>query len=357
MKQNNFEMAGIQVAPGERSFTELSVARLLTGGMLTLPVHMINGAEAGPVLGITSAVHGAEYLPIRMVKEALEQVDPPALRGAIVAVPVCNPLSFAKGTRITPDEDDIDFSNLNRVFPGRRSKALFGVGEPPSSDRSLTERMASVLHDEFLAHIDHLIDFHCHAQELGLIKCIQHKDQEGKQGEISAGMSRALGLGLIHEHAANPATITGCAAEKGISTCVPEIGGGRLSAPAEERAVALGVRAILNVLKYLGMIDGEIQVPERQLVFEIAPHVRPATSGYLVSRFDPDQLFTGPEAGVPVSEGQVLGTVFSPYAFKELETLHATADGILYIARRSGPISAGGHAYSVADFQLSHWIN
>jgi len=357
MAQTSFEIAGVRVEPGERGFTQLPVARLLTGGMLALPVHVINGPEAGPVLGITSAVHGAEYHPIRMVKGALEAVDPQSLRGTIVSVPVCNPLSFAKGTRITPDEDDVDFGNLNRVFPGRRGTALFGIGQPPSSDRSLTETMAAVLDDEYLPRINHLVDFHCHAQELGLIKCIRHKIQSGGQGEISVGMSRALGLGLIHEHAANPATITGRAAERGISTCVPEIGGGRLSAPAEDRAVELGVRAILNVLKYLGMLEGEIEIPERQLVFEVAPHVRPTTSGYLVSQYDPDQLFMGQEVGVPVKEGQVLGTIFDPYTFEDLETLRATVDGILYIARRSGPILAGGHAYSVADFQLSQWIH
>jgi predicted deacylase len=325
--------------------------------MLSLPVHVINGGEDGPVLGITSAVHGAEYHPIRMVKNALEAVDAQLLRGTIVAVPVCNPLSFAKGTRITPDEDDIDFANLNRVFPGRRKQALFGIGQPPSADRSLTERMASVLDDELLPRITHLMDFHCHAQELGLIKCIQHKDQDGVQGEISAGMCRALGLGLIHVHAANPATATGRAAELGVSTCVPEIGGGRISAPAEKRAVELGVRSILNVLRYLEMLEGEIEIPERQLVFETAPHVRPTTSGYLVSNYDPDELFTGAEAGVPVNEGEVLGTVFDPYTFEELETLRTTVDGILYIARRSGPIAAGGHAYSVADFNGSQWIH
>jgi predicted deacylase len=357
MSDPYFEIADIRVAPGEWKYTQLPVARLLTNAELALPLHVLHGAEKGPVLGITSAVHGAEYHPIRMVKRALESIDVQELRGTILAVPICNPISFARGTRITPDEDDIDFGNLNRVFPGYRATALFGTGKPPTADRSLTERIASVLNDRFLPRIGYLIDFHCHAQELGLIKTISHKDESGEQGRLSGGMSRALGLGLIHQHGAGPTTITGRASEMGIATCVPEIGGGRLSAPAEDRALALGVRGILNVLKYLEMIDGELELPNRQLVFEVAPHVRPTTSGYLVSRFDPDELFLGDETGVPVNEGQVLGTVFNPYTFEETETLRATTDGILYIARRSGPISAGGHAYSVADFEQSHWID
>jgi hypothetical protein len=110
-------------------------------------------------------------------------------------------------------------------------------------------------------------------------------------------------------------------------------------------------------MKYLEMISGEMELPARQLVFEIAPHVRPTTAGYLVSRVDPEQLFMGEELGVPVKKGEVLGTLFDPYTFEELETLTSPIDGILYITRRSGPLEAGSHAYAVADFEMAHWID
>jgi predicted deacylase len=356
-KQTTFEFANVIVAPGERAFTRLPVTKLLNGSTLDLPVHIIHGAEPGPVLGITSSIHGAEYLPIRMVRGAVQHLAPSVLKGTVIAIPICNPLSFARGTRISPDEDDVDFANLNRVFPGRREEALFGIGQPHSSDRTLTEAIAAVITDRFLTRIDHVIDFHSHFQNAGLIKTIQQKGQSGRQAEITQGMCRALGLGLIHEHAATPKSLTGQAADMGISVCVAEIGGGALSAAAEERCIAIGVRGILNVMKFLDMIPGRIELPGRQLLFEIAPHVRPTTAGYLVSHFDPDQLFLGDEPGTPVQEGEVLGTLFDPHTFDDLETLHSPVDGILYITRRSGPLEAGSHAYAVADFQMSHWMD
>ena len=351
-----FEFAGVTVCAGERAFMQLPVARLLSGTTLTLPLHIIQGAQPGPVLGITSAVHGAEYLPVRMVKNAVDTLSLAGLKGTVIAVPVCNPLSFASGTRITTGEDDVDFSNLNRVFPGRRSQALFGAGQAHPSDRTLTEMIASVITEQILTRLDYLIDFHCHFQNAGLIKTIQETDQEGRQGEITKGMCRALGLGLIHGHAGTPRSLTGQAASMGISTCVPEIGGGGLSATAEARCVEMGTRGIFNVMKFLDMIDGEVEAPGRQLFFEVAPHVRPTTAGYLVSHFDPDDLFLGEEMGVPVVAGEALGTVFDPYTFAELETLRSPVSGILYITRRSGPVDAGSHAYAVADFEISHWI-
>ncbi len=356
MEPAAFEIGDIQVSPGERGFTRLPVTQLLTGTTLSLPVHVLRGAEPGPVLGMTCAVHGAEYLPIRMVREALAAIPPSQLKGTITAISVCNPLSFARGTRISPDEDDIDFANLNRVFPGRRDKALFGIGTPPSSDRALTEVMASVITEQFLPKVNHLLDFHCHFHHAGLIKIIQPSDQTGRQAELSKGMARAFGVGLIHEHTNNPKTLTGQAASMGISFCVPEMGGGALSVEVEEQVVARGVRGILNVCKYLGMLPGGMELPRRQLVFEIAPHVRPTTAGYLVTRIDPERLFTGEESGVWVKKGQVLGTLFDPYTLKDLEELTAPVDGYLYISRRSGPCDAGCHAYSVADMTDSHWI-
>jgi predicted deacylase len=352
-----FKFQDLNVEPGTRAFTRLPVANLLAGSALTLPVHIIHGTEPGPVLGITSAVHGAEFVPIRIVRQALIDLDPKQLKGTVIAIPVCNPLSFAKGTRITPDEDDVDFSNLNRVFPGRREKALFGAGSAHETDRTLTEAIAAVLTEKFLPHINHILDFHAHFRGNGLIKTIQQTGQTGQQAKDTEAICRAYGLGLIHEHAATGKSLTATAAQMGISTCVPEIGGGGLSLQAEDRCVELGVRGIYNVMKYLKMMPGEMELPKRQLVFEIAPHVRPTTAGYLVSCYDPDDLFTGEEAGVPVKAGQELGWLFDPYTFEKLETLRSPVDGILYISRRSGPLEAGAHAFAVADYNKSHWIN
>ena len=88
MTQSSFEIADLVARPGERGFTRVHVTSLLSGGTLALLLHVVNGMEEGPVLGITSAIHGAEYHPIRMIKGALESVDTRSLRGTIVAVPV-----------------------------------------------------------------------------------------------------------------------------------------------------------------------------------------------------------------------------------------------------------------------------
>lgn len=350
-----FEIAELEVAAGATGFTRLPVAPLLLGTTLTLPLHVIHGREPGPVLGLMSGVHGAEYLPMRVLREAITQLDPAELRGTVLALPVANPVSFMQNSRIT-HEDDIDFGNLNRVFPGVRDKSLFGVGEAHPTDRTLTEMMAEVISRQFLPRLNHLLDFHTHFRQVSVVKVIQKQGGNSRQDKVSRGMCRAFGLGLIHESRMTRHTATGYAAELGVSTCVPEVGGTALTESFQAHCVEICVRGIRNILRYLEMLPGEPELPERQLVFRRVPHIRPTVPGYLVTRYDPEALLSDDQPGIPVKAGDTLGTVFDPHTFAEVETLTAPVDGVLYMTRRSGPIEAGGHAYAVADLEGAVWI-
>lgn len=356
MGHDAFTFGDVEVAPGTRGFTRVPVAPLLLGATLTLPVHIIHGRRPGPVLGLMSGIHGAEYLPMRCVREAVLRINPEELSGTVLALPIANPVAFMQDSRITL-EDDIDFGNLNRVFPGIRHKAVFGSGAADPTDHTLTELMAQVIAREYLPRLNHLMDFHTHFRQCSVMKVIQKTGSGSEQDEITRGMCRAFGLGLIHESAVGAGTATGYAATLGISSCVPEVGGTGLTEAFQQRCVETCVRGILNVMRYLEMLPGELELPRRQLVFQRVPHIRPTVAGYLVTRYDPESLLSGDEAGVRLNAGDILGTVFDPHTFEEIETLRAPVDGILYMARRSGPVEAGGHAYALADLEGATWID
>lgn len=357
MTVSSFKFADINVGSGERGFTRLPVAPLLLGTSLQLPVHVVHGRYPGPVVGIMSGVHGAEYLPMRCVRDAILKLDPDDLHGTVLAMPIANPVSFMQNSRIT-HEDDIDFGNLNRVFPGRRHQAVFGAGTADPSDRTLTEMMASVIAEQFFPQLNYLLDFHTHFHQCAVVKVIQ-KSGAGELDAVGAGMCRAFGLGLIHETTTGASTATGYAAEMGIATCVPEVGGTALTEAFQSRCVEICTDGIFNVMRYLEMLPGDPFV-RRQLVFKRVPHPRPTVAGYLVTNYDPETLLDYQkhgDVGIPLKAGDELGTVFDPHTFEELETIQAPIDGILYMARRSGPIEAGGHAYALADYEGSRWID
>jgi hypothetical protein len=352
-----FEIGGLKVKRGERGFTRLPVTSLLVGAELALPLHVLHGAKEGPVLGLISGIHSPEHFVIRIVREVVTHIDPQQLAGTIIALPVANPVAFARSKRSTPEED-IDFGDLNRIFPGTRSKAVFGGGESQFSDRSLTEWIAATISECFLPRLEYLIDFHCHFAGCALIESIVKVGGSEKQNKDSFEVNRLFNLGHMHESSDTPPiTATGYASKLGVTTACMEIGGEGLSGAVQKKALKIGVDGIFNALRYLKMVPGGVTPPGKQLFGVWQPHVRPVNAGYLVTEYCPDDLFAHTPLGIPVRKGDLLGTVFDPYTYEELERLTSPADGILYMCRMSGPIDAGGHAYAVTGYEGARWVD
>ncbi len=350
-----FQIGGLTVQPGTRGYTELPVTQLLSGETLSLPVHVVHGVQSGRALGLLAAIHGTEYPAIRVLKQIVTDVDPKQLRGTIVALPVVNPVSFARRERKNTPEFDVDQTNMNRVFPGARKEAAqYGDGMPHPSDFSLTEMMATVLVDEFFPKINALMDFHCTAK-LGraMLKVIVDRDLEGEMKEISYGMARAFNVGMIGPTSKNPKTATGYAAKLGIPSCVPEIGGSEQSRTMEDWMTDICVKGTLNVMRFLQMLPGEVVPPPRQVQCSFIPHVRATKGGFLLSEYDPPVLITPDTLGVPVKAGTLLGTIFDPYTFQTLEELRSPVDGRLYYTRRSGLTEPGDTAFAITDDKMT----
>jgi hypothetical protein len=81
----------------------------------------------------------------------------------------------------------------------------------------------------------------------------------------------------------------------------------------------------------------------RQLIYSRAHRVNPRVGGLLRSRCGTDRLAT------PVTTGELLGEVVSPYTFKVVEQLHAPVDGLLFYVARDYPVHPGDWAFGVAE--------
>lgn len=355
LTRRTYSILDLAVGPGGRGMTWIPVADLLMGASLRLPLHVLHGVRPGPTLAVNAVIHGGEHFPLHVLWRALPGLDLQQLSGTLLVVPVANPIGFAANTRVVL-EDDVDLGNVNRVFPGRRGRALFGSGDSDPSDRSLAERIASALTTTLLERADFALDLHCHQEGIGLVKCIQGRALTGRSAEWTPRMCKAWGFGLIHEYDFRDNTFSGQAEARGIPPCVAEIGtGASVSAHLERRLAQRCAEGLENLLRSLGMLPGDPPPTGRHLVFGHGPHVRPSAGGYLVSELDPTSLFEDDRYGVEVRTGQLLGRVFDPHRLTPIEDLLSPCDGVLYMARRSGPIEASGHAYAVADPRGGRW--
>jgi hypothetical protein len=343
-----------EVASEEKDYRSMDIAEMLDGGTLSIPVHIINGFQPGPVLGLFACIHGSEYYQNRVIKRIVNEIDPSELSGTILAVPVANPYAFRHMSRETPNppEETVDFANMNRVFPGKRSSPLFGSME--STDISLTMKMASALSEQVIPRCTHIMDYHGQMRGMSLKKMLFNLDPELRE------MARLFGLGILHDppgslSKGNLMPMTDFAGNLGIKCIVPEIGGGGHGENYEKTCEEIAVNGTLNVMKHLNMTCGDTRIAKKQFYFRNAPHVRSTKGGYLVTDMSPWDVGIGRDQR-EVQKGEILGKIYNPYSLKEIEQIKSPCDGLIYACRVSGLVEPQSEILAVADFEGSKWI-
>src|SRR5690606_25362801 len=106
------------------------------------PILVVNGATPGKTLCLTGAVHGDELNGIEVVRRVIYGIEPSALTGTIIGVPVANIMGFRRNSRYLPDRRD-----WNRYFPG-------------NTHGSTASRLAHSFFNNVITHCTSLVDLH-----------------------------------------------------------------------------------------------------------------------------------------------------------------------------------------------------
>jgi predicted deacylase len=211
---------------------------------LSIPVAVINGARPGPVLAVVSGAHGTEYASIIAVERLIQQLDPAAIRGTVILVPLVNVPSFEqKIAHVNP----VDGKSMNRFYPGR-------------ADGTQTERAALAITREVVEKADHLIDLHGGDLDESLRPySYWTKTGNEKQDAISREMVLAFGLDTIIISADRPKDpaasryLENTASTRGKASITAEAGH---AGTVEHDDVQALVDGCLSVMRYLKMLDG-----------------------------------------------------------------------------------------------------
>lgn len=323
---------------------QLRVTTRLDGADLVVPVHRIRGGP-GPCLGLISALHGSEWSSIEIIRRVVRALRDVQLAGTVLAVPVANPVAFERLTRMTPDESDEP--DLNRVWPGGTTWT--------------SEQIAMTLDREVLQQCSHLIDFHTGPWGSSLTAVGYGLDLPDRT-VVRTSLEMAVAFGYpavralrIMSAFPGPRSIGGYAgAVLGMPNIGPNLGGAGFAPEVEDGWLESNVRGVLNVMSYLGMLEGRPKLPPRFFHFESRGHrVVPRHAGLLEPKVGPDALLG------TVEKGQLLGRVISPYTFDVLEDLIAPVSGVLFGVARPYPVRPGDWAFFVADGvdTASRWID
>ncbi|MDH4063882.1 MAG: succinylglutamate desuccinylase/aspartoacylase family protein [Acidobacteriota bacterium] len=323
------------MSAGRRQILRVPVTRDLTGDV-DIVAHVAAGRHDGPTLLLLSMLHGNEWFSAVVLRELLSRLDPAALRGNVVAIPVANAVAMATGTRCI--QDDADEPDANRTFGGPY--------------QWLSNQITRVLADEFMSKADAVIDYH--VGDWGATMADVSYVTDYSTPEL-AGRSKAMALsyGFPVVHALTifsglrgPRTSLGHAGERfGIPGIVAEVGGLGWGEPQERRWVQTNVDGTLGVMRHLGMLDGAPVLPGRYLHFFDYFRVGPSVGGYLEPVVQLDRQFT------EVAKGEVLATVRHAMTFELLEEIRSPGRGIIFYACRSQMVRPGGWGFGVASLE------
>lgn len=160
---------------------------LVVSDEVAIPYTLLKGKKCKPLVTISAALHGCEYVGVKTVLNLSQQWDFKE-DGSVLLLHTVNPTGFLSKTTTVVPEDSL---NLNRIFQDKHVTA------------SLSYRIKDVVCTEVLACSDYLIDLHGGNKEELLTPHGYYSTIAEDVAEISYQMLRASGTPIIYASTAS----------------------------------------------------------------------------------------------------------------------------------------------------------
>lgn len=306
----------VSVMPGEMKRGGIPIGADMYGRERDIPIIVYRGAEDGPQLWLNGATHGDEPEGPFSIFLTLKEIDPKALRGTVVAVPVMNVGAFAAGTR--GDPLDTFSYDMNRIYPGR-------------PDGYTTERIAHEHATVMKENCDLQIAVHSGGEHSYLAHMIFAYDNPASM-ELAAAMGPQWTLVFPSPSGSgNPSSMMGSLGKGGITV---ELGGNCRTLTGDFHMIAQDLAgSFLNVMRHYGMIEGEARYADSWRQGYQVALLAPATGMFVGNA---DLSFE-----TPVEKGALLGQIYDLYG-DVIAEVKAPRDGVVF-GLRARPSVLEGH--------------
>ncbi|MFZ9732657.1 MAG: succinylglutamate desuccinylase/aspartoacylase family protein, partial [Schleiferiaceae bacterium] len=222
------------IPAGSSKTVDVQIARLLSGTLIHMPVHVFRSEVPGPTVLLSGGLHGDEVNGIEAVRRmmSLGMFNDLAC-GSVVAIPIINVYGFLFFSREVPDGKDV-----NRSFPG-------------SPQGSLASLVAHTMTDKILPHVDLAVDFHTGGASRTNYPQVRYdpEDPEAIRYAQSFAAPLAMASSLI------PGSLRAQGRSMGVPIVVFE---GGESMRLDESAVKEAIRGTKRLLADLGMYAHKI---------------------------------------------------------------------------------------------------
>jgi predicted deacylase len=331
---SDYTIAGLTAAPGTIVRGGIELVELPDGSRIEAPLMVANGAAPGPTLYLGATIHGDEPNGIAILARALAGLDPAALRGRILCVPVQHPLAFQADHRLPLSQ--FMKSPLDQA-PGDA-----WICFPGKAEGNLAERIAFKLFG-LIRQADFAIDIHTPTRGGRYMPiAILPGAGLGPAGDAAETLAAQFGCGCVIQPSQGGYVMPGVlcveATRAGVPAFTFEIGeGGRI----DEATTETGARCVRNALRALGMVDGQPEAPARSHQMRDFLGLRASRGGL---------LRTVAELGAEVERGDALAEVSDIWG-RVLETIRAPEPGVFVRATTLTTVSSGERAATLGLLQ------
>jgi len=301
--------------PGTLARGSIAAGDLAGGVKVEIPVVVINGAKPGPVFWVNGAIHGDEPEGPIACHMAMQRIDPAKLSGAVVLVPVMNPLAFSAAERGNPM--DTFTYDMNRIYPGKAAGYF-------------SDRVAHAHWQAMKDVADIEISIHSGGAHSFLDKAI-FVDETPASVELAKAMGRGWGCIMSNFNpSGSPMAALKAIGKTGITV---ELGGRSATSPEKFREVGTELAdSILNICYHYKMLDGQAVYPSPCYKGQQEALLAPASGIFL------------PEVGVKflnmMAKGDPIARIVNVFG-DTVGELHAPADGMFFGLRALPNVNAG----------------
>jgi predicted deacylase len=305
----SFAVGTARATRGQKATGTIEVPAGVDAG-LSIPVALVHGAKPGPVLTVVAGSHGTEYASIIAVERLIAGLDPAAISGTVILVPLVNVPSFVHKV---PHVNPVDGKNMNRFYPGRM-------------DGTQTDRACYLMTRQVIEPADHLIDMHGGDLDESL-RPYSYWTKTGNAAldAISRDMVLAFGLDHIIISADRPKDpnasryLENTATTRGKPSITVEAGHAGTVEPDDVEKLVNGT---LSVMRYLKMLAGAASMVQHPVWFDPVVSVTSEVTGV---------FYPAVRRGTYVEQGMLLGHV-TDYVGRMLAEARAPVAGVvLYV--------------------------
>lgn len=199
------------------------------------PLLVANGAATGKTLVVFAGVHGDELEGVQAIHDVFRGLDPEAMNGRLIAVPIVNLAAYRAVIRTSP----IDGLNLARTFPGKK-------------EGTVTERLAFYLSELVIPQADLFLDLHSSGVAYLMPLMTGYDATDTSNGHVSRAAALIFGTPVVWGHERiGPGRSISSASDRQIPWLYVESPNG---ARVSEIDLSYYVNGILNLLSFLDIL-------------------------------------------------------------------------------------------------------